>query len=148
MKPIISAIAGTLALALALGCGQDDRPPTAASTELKPVSMEVGGKVFTVTLQNNTTAEAFSNMLPLTLAMNELHGNEKYHYLSTSLPTNSQHPDTIHAGDLMLYGDDCIVVFYETFTTHYTYSPIGKVDSPAGLKEALGTGNVTVKFLK
>jgi hypothetical protein len=46
----------------------------------------------------------------------------------------------------MLYGDNCVVVFYETFTTTYQYTPIGHITNPKGLKEALGIGSVTINF--
>ena len=103
-------------------------------------------RIFTATMEQNSTAEAFRALLPLTLEMQELNGNEKYHYLSQALPTNRTKVGTIHAGDIMLYGDNCVVVFYETFTTSYQYTPIGHITNPKGLKEALGIGSVTINF--
>lgn len=46
----------------------------------------------------------------------------------------------------MLYGSECVVLFYESFSTSYTYTPIGHVQNPAGLAEALGGSSVTVSF--
>lgn len=89
---------------------------------------------------------SLAGMLPMTLDMEELNGNEKYFYLDSSLPTSSTRPGTIHAGDVMLYGDSCLVVFYETFRTSYSYTPIGHVTDISGLAEALGSGDVTVSF--
>ena len=43
-------------------------------------------------------------------------------------------------------GSNCIVVFYETFKTSYSYTRIGKVKDTASLKKALGSGDVTIKF--
>jgi len=106
----------------------------------------VGDKTFQASFADNTTAEAFKALLPLTLDMTELNGNEKYNYLSTSLPTDASNPGTIQAGDIMLYGSSCVVLFYETFNTSYSYTRIGSVDDPTGLADALGVGNVTVKF--
>ena len=85
-------------------------------------------------------------MLPLTLQMNELNGNEKYHYLSTSLPANASCPGTIHAGDILLYGSSCLVVFYKTFSTSYSYTRIGRIDNADNLANTLGSGNVSVTF--
>lgn len=87
-------------------------------------------------------------MLPVTLEMDELNGNEKYHYLDTSLPAASRTVDIIHAGDLMLYGSSCVVLFYKNFASGYSYTPIGKVDNPDGLAAALGRGSVSVTFEK
>ena len=111
-----------------------------------PINIIVGSKTFTATLADSETGEAFAALLPLTVTMNELNGNEKYHYLSTSLPTAAYQPGTIHAGDLMLYGNNCVVLFYETFNSSYSYTPIGSIDNPSGLVEALGVGNVSVRF--
>ena len=113
-----------------------------------PINIIIGSKTFTATLADSETGEAFAALLPLTVTMNELNGNEKYHYLSSSLPTTAYKPGTIHAGDLMLYGNNCLVLFYETFNTSYSYTRIGAIDNPSGLAEALGVGNVSVRFEK
>ena len=111
-----------------------------------PINIIIGSKTFTATLADSEAGEAFAALLPLTVTMNELNGNEKYHYLSSSLPTDSYQPGTIHAGDLMLYGNNCVVLFYETFNTSYSYTRIGAIDNPSGLASALGSGNVSVRF--
>ena len=101
---------------------------------------------FTATLIANDAADAFAELLPLTLDMNEMNGNEKYYYLDSSLPTDSFRPGTIRTGDLMLYGSSCIVLFYETFSSGYSYTRLGQIDNPEGLADALGSGNVSVSF--
>lgn len=110
------------------------------------IRIKAGGASFTATLDGNATARAFAERLPMTLGMSELNGNEKYYYLDESLPSDGSCPHTIHAGDIMLYGSDCVVLFYKTFTTSYSYTRIGWVDDAAGLEEALGGGDVTVDF--
>jgi hypothetical protein len=111
-----------------------------------PINIIIGSKTFTATLADSETGEAFAALLPLTVTMNELNGNEKYHYLSSYLPTAAYQPGTIHAGDLMLYGNNCVVLFYETFNTSYSYTRLGAIDNPSGLASALGSGNVSVRF--
>ena len=110
------------------------------------MKMIVGEYTFDVEYVDNNTAEAFKKMLPVTLKMEELNGNEKYCYIDSSLPTALSTPGTINAGDIMLFGSNCIVVFYETFKTSYSYTRIGKVKDTASLKKALGSGDVTIKF--
>ena len=118
------------------------------NAEEMEINVIVGNKTFEATVADTETGRAFYNMLPLTLNMTELNGNEKYCYLDTSLPTASYSPGTINAGDIMLYGSSCVVLFYESFSSGYSYTRIGAVDNPEGLAQALGTGNVTVKFEK
>ncbi|MDE7242975.1 MAG: hypothetical protein K2O18_03220 [Oscillospiraceae bacterium] len=110
------------------------------------LKIEVGGQTFTATLQDNPTARALLEQLPMTISMAELNGNEKYFYMSDSLPTNSYRPGNIHAGDLMLYGSDCLVLFYESFSSSYSYTRLGSIDDPTGLRAALGGGSVEVTF--
>lgn len=110
------------------------------------IEILIGEKVYTATLYDNETARAFKEQLPLTLDMSELNGNEKYYYLPQSLPTSSSCPSQINTGDIMLYGSNCLVIFYESFPTSYSYTPIGKIDDPNGLAGALGRGGVRVAF--
>ena len=144
MKTMPTIIA-TIMMLFATACHKDESV-TPSSSHLEDITLTIGDQSFTAKMELNSTAEAFRALLPLTLEMQELNGNEKYHYLSQSLPTNRTHVDTIHAGDIMLYGDTCVVVFYETFTTTYQYTPIGHITSPEGLKEALGSGTTKVLF--
>lgn len=110
------------------------------------IQIVIGEKTYDVSLYDNETTKSLKEMLPKTVSMEELNGNEKYTYLSQSLPTERVYPGQIHTGDLMLYGSDCLVLFYEDFTTSYGYTPLGKVDDPAGLAEAVGSGAVEVTF--
>ena len=120
---------------------------SAAPEEVEHViSIEVNGQTFSATLADNDTARAFAARLPMTLDMRELNGNEKYFYLNEPLPAAAQRVGQIRAGDLMLFGSDCVVLFYESFATSYTYTPIGRIDDPAGLAEALGCGSAEVAF--
>lgn len=126
--------------------GEDDNDNKEDNPMNRNITITVGGTSFAATLADNETARAFAAMLPMTIQMNELNGNEKYHYLDSSLPTGSYRPGTIRTGDLMLYGSDCIVLFYETFSSSYSYTRLGQVDNPDGLAKAVGSGNVSVKF--
>lgn len=112
------------------------------------LTLTIGGQTFTVALADNESARQLVGLLPLTLDMSELNGNEKFFYLDTELPVNPYQPGQIKAGDLMLYGNNCLVLFYESFTSRYSYTRLGGVDDPAGLAEALGTGNVEVTFTR
>ncbi|TAE46076.1 MAG: hypothetical protein EAZ89_20775 [Bacteroidetes bacterium] len=110
------------------------------------MKISIGTAVFTATLYDNAAATAFKGMLPLTISMKELNGNEKFHYFSATLPTNASAGGDIQVGDLMLYGNNCLVLFYEGFHTSYSYTKLGRIDNTSGLVDALGAGSVEVKF--
>lgn len=112
------------------------------------IEITVGDKTFLAKLYDNAAAEKFSEMLPLTLDMSELNGNEKYFYLSENLPMAAESPDKINSGDIMLYGSSCLVLFYDSFSTPYSYTKIGYIKDASGLADALGDGGVEVKFEK
>jgi hypothetical protein len=119
-----------------------------SNTDTTKMKITIGSAVFTATLNNNATATAFKAMLPLTINMSELNGNEKFYYFSTTLPTNASSGGNIQVGDLMLYGNNCLVLFYEGFNTSYNYTRLGRVDNTSGLVAALSAGSVTLKFEK
>ena len=106
----------------------------------------INGQSFTASLEDNETSQAFLNLLPLKLDMQELNGNEKYCFLSEPLPSDPTSISTIEAGDVMLYQDDCIVIFYETHSTSYKYTWIGKIEDAEGIAEVMSKGSVAVDF--
>ena len=114
----------------------------------KPTTLKIsiGSQVFYATLQESESAAALVNQLPANLSMVELNGNEKYAELKQALPTQAESVGKIHAGDLLLFGNNVLVLFYESFSTPYRYTRIGKVMDIEGLSKALGTGNCQVKF--
>jgi hypothetical protein len=120
-----------------------------ASAKAKPqILMIVGERRFSLNLANNATADAFAEMLPLTLDMPDLNANEKHVSLPKALPANASSPGRIHSGDIMLYGSQTLVVFYKSFPSPYSYSRIGSVADPSGLAQALGQGDVRIGFIK
>jgi len=119
---------------------------TEEDSSMPQLIIEVGDQTFTATLLDNPTTRGLMERLPMTINMSEMNGNEKYYFMPESLPTDSYRPGNIHAGDLMLYGSDCLVLFYESFSSNYSYTRLGNVDDPSGLATALGRGNVSVAF--
>ena len=104
----------------------------------------ISDKTYTLNLENNKTVEEFIDILPQTFNMSELNGNEKYVYMDNSLTTNSYNPKHIEKGDVMLFGDNCLVIFYKSFDTSYSYTKIGHIDN----LDNLGNGSITAKFEK
>jgi hypothetical protein len=125
----------------ATSASNNNTNPTGSKMKIK-----IGNSTFTASLYDNATVTAFKSLLPLTVNMVDLNGNEKYVDLPRSLPTNASNPKTVQNGDLMLYGSSTLVLFYKTFSTSYNYTRIGRVDDVIGLAAAVGAGNVTVAF--
>lgn len=110
------------------------------------VKIQIGNQDFTAEFFDNASAQALLALLPITMTMNDLNANEKYATLPQRLPTNAQPVRTINTGDLMLYGSDCLVLFYKNFNTPYSYTRLGHVVDPSGLVRTLGSGNIEVTF--
>lgn len=108
--------------------------------------IDVGGQSFQVTLYDNETVRVLLERLPMTLSMNELHGNEKFYNLDEALPTNSENVGSIQTGDIMLFGSDCLVLFFDDFGTSYNYTRIGHVQDEDAFVNALTGGTVEVTF--
>lgn len=89
----------------------------------------INNKKYEIKLENNSTVSALIKELPLEVSMNDLNNNEKYVNLDSSLPTNTYSPKHIEAGDVMLFGNNCLVIFYESFDTSYSYTKIGHIDN-------------------
>lgn len=115
------------------------------SEEIK-INLIVNNKTFSATLNNNETVRQLTAMFPMTIQMSDLHSNEKYNYLDSSLTTNSYIPNRINAGDIKLYGNNCLVVFYESFSNSYSYTDLGRVDNVDAFVSELDSGNVTITF--
>ena len=121
----------------------DEQQP-AGTISPQTVELHIGDTVFSVVLEQNEAVQSLLQQLPLQLEMRELNGNEKYATLPQALPVQAAVPDQIQTGDLMLYGSDCLVLFYETFATSYSYTRLGRVTDASALAETVGSGSVTV----
>lgn len=137
-----------LSMLMLPGCSNEENAPVTPPPAVTGGNIRIvaGSEVFTASLYGNEGAEAFKTLLPISVPMGELNGNEKYYYLDGNLPVSASNPGIIRNGDLMLYGSNCLVLFYKTFTTSYRYTMLGRIDNPAGLETALGEGVVSVRF--
>ena len=108
------------------------------------ISLILNSQTYQIKLENNDTVNQLISMLPLTIEMNELNGNEKYCYLDTTLKVNPIKIKNITKGDVMIYGTNCLVIFYKSFATQYSYTKIGHIDNFVELDNS----NIKVTFTK
>ena len=121
---------------------------SAAPISVASLKMTVSDQEFIVKLEDNIAAREFGERLPLSVTMADLNNNEKYYYLTENLPTQPQSVGQIHIGDLMLYGDDCLGLFYKDFSTSYRYTPLGHIENTNGLAEIAGSDSISAQFVQ
>lgn len=129
-----------------ISAGKEEVASIEQSDGMHPIQIAIGTKTFTASLYDNDTVKELLERFPMTLRMDELHGNEKYYYFSNGLPNAAQSVTQIYTGDLKLFGSDCLVLFYKDFTTFFSYTSLGQIDDPEGLSEALGSGSIELQF--
>ena len=149
MKKIIYSFAIITLLFETIGCKNkkvinDNSIRNSSNEVIESVEAIINDKEYVINLEDNETVKAFIKLLPKEFNMNELNGNEKYTYLDSSLPVNESNLKKVNAGDVMLYGDNCLVIFYKSFNTSYSYTKIGHIDNLLDL----GNGSITVKIEK
>ena len=126
-----------------------EQPDTSFGTEeniVEKMTLQIGNSTFTATLENNAAVDAFIEMMgdaPVIIQMSDYSGFEKVGSLGTSLPTDDSRTTT-HAGDIVLYNGNQIVIFYGS--NSWSYTRLGKIDDLSGWEDALGSGDVMVTF--
>ncbi|MDE7280893.1 MAG: hypothetical protein K2N36_04035 [Ruminiclostridium sp.] len=112
------------------------------------LTIQIGDKTLTATLENNSSAEALKELLSkgsLTLNMSDYGGMEKTAALPEKLPRNDESINT-DAGDLILYQGNIITIYYDT--NSWSLTRLGKINNitKSELQEILGKGDVSVTF--
>lgn len=112
------------------------------------VRVFVGGETLAIELADNSSAEAFANLLaegPLTIEMTDYGGFEKVGSLGASLPANDA-SITAEPGDVILYQGDKITIYYGTNSWSFTHlGRVRGVDQDE-LERILGEGKITAVF--
>lgn len=127
----------------------DTQPGTSPSKgEETMLYITVNGTTLTATLANNSSAEAFRELLasgPRTIQMSDYGNFEKVGPLGQSLPTNNQQITT-EAGDIILYQGNQITIYYDRNSWNFTR--LGKINGVTSrqLRDILGSGDVSVTF--
>lgn len=151
-RKLSAMLAGALAAAMLLmGCAAASSQAAASSSETESVEdtamkmkIEVNGSLFTATLADNAAVDALVDWVeegPVTLELSDYAGFEKVGPLGRSLPASDSQTIT-HAGDIVLYQGDQIVLFYGS--NSWSYTRLGRIDDLTGWEDALGGGDVTI----
>ena len=126
MRKVLSVVFLIIIVLSIVGCEKNSNNVTEKVSDT--VKVFINDKEYKLNLYDNETVNSLVKLFPLEVTMKTLSENEVYVYLDEKFPTNSSNPKTINAGDVMLYGDNCLVIFYKTFNTSYSYTKIGHID--------------------
>lgn len=112
------------------------------------LQITVGDTVLTAALADNSSAEAFAELLKqgaVTVDMHDYGSFEKVGELPQTLPRNDERITT-EPGDIILYLGSNITIYYDVNTWDFT--KLGHIDNITQdeLKAILGDGNVSVTF--
>lgn len=92
------------------------------------LALSINQEKVIIHLEKNETVTELLEVLPDAFQMEDLHGNEKYLRLNRPITSNEAFVNQIRAGDVMLYGNDTLVIFYKDFSTPYAYTRIGYIE--------------------
>lgn len=123
-----------------------EKPLVSSKKKAESMHLRINRTDVQIELEDNHTAETFQKILPETFTMRDLNQNEKYYELPQTLPNHEVRVGKIEAGDVMLYGNNTLVVFYQTFETSYSYTRIGRITDTDNLANRLGGDEVDVEI--
>ena len=114
---------------------------------MQEIILKVKNKEYEAVLYDNSTARELIKNFPITITMSDLHANEKYYNFSKRFPTSNENVENVKKGDIMLFGDNCLVIFYKSFSTRYRYTKLGYIKNLEDLENSLGKGDIEVTFI-
>lgn len=114
---------------------------------MQNIIITIKNKKYEAILYDNSTTKELIKKFPITITMSDLNGNEKYYNFSKSFSTSSENVASINKGDIMLFGDNCLVIFYKSFSTHYKYTKLGYIKNTEDLENSLGKGDIEITFI-
>ena len=116
------------------------------NNEMKPITMRINDEEVEVTWEDNESVRALSDLVsgsPLTIESSMYGGFEQVGSIGTSLPSNDVNMRT-EAGDIVLYSDSNMVVFYGS--NSWSYTRLGHIENKSAeeLADLLGGSDVTI----
>ena len=114
---------------------------------MQNIIITIKNKEYEAVLYDNSTVRELIKNFPISITMSDLNGNEKYYNFSKSFSTSSENVANINKGDIMLFGDNCLVIFYKSFSTRYKYTKLGYIKNTEDLENSFGKGDIEITFI-
>ena len=110
------------------------------------LQITINGQVFFAELEDNASASAFAEMLPISLMMKETGENTMGFELPASLPEDPvENSSALREGQLILEGASGLRLVYGAASAG-SYTPLALVEDPKGMEQALSDGEAEVSF--
>lgn len=156
MKNIIAIMLCLAFVCYAGGCEKETVQSTAPSTETEvqeeeavTMKLYINDTEVPVVWENNTAVEALAAEAEtgdIVVKMSMYGGNEQFGPLGKSYPASNRQVTTSN-GDIVLFNNDQIVVFYGSNT--WSYTRLGKMALPEDeVTELLSNGDITLRLTR
>ncbi len=110
------------------------------------LQITINGQVFFAELEDNASASAFAEMLPISLMMKETGENTMGFELPASLPEDPvENSSALREGQLILEGASGLRLVYGAASAG-SYTPLALIEDPKGMEQALADGEAEVSF--
>lgn len=110
--------------------------------ELPNILITINGKVYTAIPDITYASQSFISHLPFVVEMNDTDGNKKQGCTYLKFDGEGSRNKTIKRGDVLIYGDSCVVVATGDFDFGNKYRKVAHINN----LDTLPVGNYTVAF--
>ena len=108
-----------------------------------------GKRTLTATLNNSSTSRAIVGMLPMTLRMMDLYGNEMCYRFPQALPTDDARDQSYEVGEIMYWPPaHSFVIRYAQNGEIFEMQKMGRVDSGWEVFDGIGDIDVTFELIE
>ena len=125
-----------------------DLPKDVQSNEYK-IKLTAGTREFTAAFYKNATTDALVQMMPMTLPMMDLYGNEMCYRFPNALPTDDAHIQGYEVGEIMYWPPGhSFVIRYAQNGERFEMQKLGKLDSGIEFFKTCGDIDVRVELVE
>lgn len=124
---------------------QPEKPEVEITAETL-LQVTVNGQAFLVELEDTAAAKELCEMLPMNLGMGDWEKAAKAFELPSVFTQEEKEFPSISKGQLLLKGSSELLLFYEDWEESGDYTPIGTVQQPDELAQALSGDMVEIAF--
>lgn len=98
--------------------------------KIKEIKVYIGGREADVTFEDNISVKELAVYAPYNhMPLIDLNNNSKYCILKRKLNTDSNITKTTKKGDIMLYKNNNIIIFYKDAENNYSYTKLGHINN-------------------